>query len=55
MAGLNFEEMEKYLDWWYDFSMSNPQEAWCPMLISMPGIGKTSLVEELAEIGRAHV
>lgn len=45
---MNFKAMEKYLDWWYDFSMANPKDTWCPMMISQPGIGKTTLVENLA-------
>ncbi len=45
---MTFKEMEQYLDWWYDFSMINPNDTWCPMMISQPGLGKTTLVENLA-------
>lgn len=42
-------DLGAFLDTWYDFSMSNPELAWTPMLVSSPGLGKTSFVKQLAD------
>lgn len=42
------EQLTSYLEAIYDFQMSDPDVAWCPMLVGKPGIGKTQFVNELA-------
>ena len=41
-------QLASYLETIYDFQMSDPDVAWCPMLVGKPGIGKTQFVNELA-------
>lgn len=56
MGGLlDIRELGKFLESWYDLSMSVPDQAFCPMLISPPGIGKTSFVKQLADKKGVHV
>lgn len=46
---LDIKELAGFLESWYDLSMNVPEQAFCPMLISPPGIGKTSFVKQLAD------
>lgn len=56
MGGLlDIRELAEFLESWYDLSMSVPEQAFCPMLVSPPGIGKTSFVKQLADKKGVHV
>ena len=46
---LDIKELAMFLESWYSLSMNVPDQAFCPMLISPPGIGKTSFVKQLAD------
>lgn len=45
---ITIKEAEEFLEEWYDHTMKNPSMSFCPMLVSPPGIGKTSIINQLA-------
>lgn len=46
---INVEDLGVFLESWYKLSMEEPEQTFCPMLVSSPGIGKTSVVKQLAD------